>query len=79
MAIDPLRLVHQQRAVARGGEARCLCGTRTRDASGRCRACRITLPKVPTMRTEDLVRLANAVNAELTKRRAVINAALGEP
>lgn len=82
MAIDPEVLQLQRKAaqhpVASGGmsETRCICGNRTRDKSGQCRACRLYLPKVRTMKTEDLLRLRVTVDAELCRRREEIDRAI---
>jgi hypothetical protein len=57
-------------------ETICQCGRRTRDKSGKCRGCRHTFPNFKTMHTGDLMRMIEAIKAELSRRREEIDAAL---
>jgi len=77
MAIDPKKLAEQRWGKGRlPPETICACGTRTRDASGKCRACRIDLPKVAKMSTENLIRLATIVGQEIKARHSAMEQAI---
>lgn len=81
MAIDPLRLVEQRRAVTDDPHGKpetiCACGARTRSRSGLCKAC-MKRDGLGTTSTENLIRLAADIAAELKRRRERISAALGD-
>jgi hypothetical protein len=76
MSIDPKKLAAQRWKAERPKDTLCDCGTRTRDASGKCRACRIDLPKVKTMSTENLIRMATIVGQEIKERQAAMAKAI---
>lgn len=78
MAVDPLVLARQRRAVVTGGESRCECGARTRSITGKCKACLVDFTGIAALPTHKLVALMGRVKAELAKRRAEIDAALTE-
>ena len=77
MAIDPEVLAVQRWGTgAKRTEHVCACGERTTDKSGRCRICRIELPSVPTLSTENLVKLAGLVQREIRRRQDAMKRAL---
>lgn len=80
MAIDPVRLVQQQRVVSRS-ETKCsICGGRTREAAGSHLRCRTAVSGIrwEKLSTEQLAGVIGQARAELERRRAAISSALGD-
>lgn len=78
MAIDPKKLRQQRKLVGAevAAETKCACGARTRDKTGKCRACRIELPNLQVMRLDTLIRLSHACAGEIKRRQDEMTRAL---
>ncbi len=79
MAIDPSTLEKQRLSLVQPSETKCdRCGQRTRDKTRTCMACRrAKVPKMALLTTAQLSGLIAACRAELERRRAEIDVAIG--